>query len=44
MNTQEKNFTTTDGSELFYRYRPAQDGSTDKAIVLFHRGTNTPAA
>ena len=38
MNTQEKNFTTTDGSELFYRYRPAQDGSTDKAIVLFHRG------
>ena len=38
MNTQEKTFTTTDGSELFYRYRPAQDGSTDKAIVLFHRG------
>ena len=23
---------------FFYRYRPAADGSSDKAIVLFHRG------
>ena len=38
MTEQQKNFTTSDGTELFYRYRPAKDGSTDKAIVLFHRG------
>ena len=38
MTEQQKTFTTSDGTELFYRYRPAQDGSTDKAIVLFHRG------
>ncbi|WP_373819379.1 bifunctional alpha/beta hydrolase/class I SAM-dependent methyltransferase [Glaesserella sp.] len=35
---QEKYFTTADGTQLFYRYRPAIDGSHDKAIVLFHRG------
>ena len=35
---QEKYFTTADGTQLFYRYRPAKDGSQDKAIVLFHRG------
>lgn len=35
---QHRSFTTTDGTELFYRYRPAKDGSQDKALVLFHRG------
>ena len=38
MQEQQKHFATQDGTELFYRYRPAADGSTDKAIVLFHRG------
>ena len=38
MTEQQHTFTTRDGTELFYRYRPAQDGSRDKAIVLFHRG------
>ena len=38
MTEQQKTFTTSNGTELFYRYRPAKDGSTDKAIVLFHRG------
>ena len=38
MTEQQKTFTTSDGTELFYRYRPAKDSSTDKAIVLFHRG------
>ncbi|MFC2751980.1 MAG: bifunctional alpha/beta hydrolase/class I SAM-dependent methyltransferase [Cardiobacterium sp.] len=38
MTEQQKTFTTSDGTELFYRYRPAKDGSNDKAIVLFHRG------
>ena len=35
---EQRFFTTTDGTQLFYRYRPAQNGSTEKAIVLFHRG------
>ncbi len=35
---QEKHFTTQDGSELFYRFWPAETGATDKAVVLFHRG------
>lgn len=38
MQEQQKHFATQDGTELFYRYRPAADGSCDKAIVLFHRG------
>ena len=38
MQEQQKHFATQDGTELFYRYRPAADGSSDKAIVLFHRG------
>ena len=38
MTEQQKFFKTADGTELFYRYRPAKDGSNDKAIVLFHRG------
>ena len=38
MPEQHKTFTTADGTELFYRYRPARNGSRDKAIVLFHRG------
>ena len=44
MSEQQKTFTTSDGTALFYRYRPAKDGSTDKAIVLFHRDTNIPVA
>lgn len=38
MNEQEKNFLTSDGTRLFYRYRPSVNGSSDKAIILFHRG------
>ncbi|WP_288064761.1 bifunctional alpha/beta hydrolase/class I SAM-dependent methyltransferase [Rodentibacter caecimuris] len=38
MKEQEKFFKTADNTELFYRYRPAKNGSQDKAIVLFHRG------
>ncbi len=38
MQEQQKTFLTSDGTELFYRYRPAADGSSGKAIVLFHRG------
>lgn len=38
MSEQQKYFYTQDGTSLFYRYRPAADGSSDKAIVLFHRG------
>ena len=38
MQEQQKHFATQDGTELFYLYRPAADGSTEKAIVLFHRG------
>ena len=38
MTEQQKFFKTADNTELFYRYRPAKDGSNDKAIVLFHRG------
>ena len=38
MQEQQKTFRTTDGTELFYRYRPASNGSNNKAIVLFHRG------
>lgn len=38
MQEQQKTFATADGTKLFYRYRPAPDGSNDKAIILFHRG------
>lgn len=38
MQDQKKTFTTADGTELFYRYRPAANGINNKAIVLFHRG------
>lgn len=34
----EKRFTTHDGTELFYRHWPAQSVTTDRAIVIFHRG------
>ena len=37
----EKQFTTHDGTELFYRHWPAEEGAgteANKAIVLFHRG------
>ena len=35
---QHNTFTTQDGTELFYRYRPAKNDNSGKAIVLFHRG------
>ena len=38
MQEQQKTFRADDGTELFYRYRPAADGSSGKALVLFHRG------
>lgn len=38
MNTEQKKFQTSDGTELFYRYRPAKNDNTDKAILLLHRG------
>ena len=38
MGEIQSTFTTQDGVELFYRYRPARSGSTNKVIVLFHRG------
>lgn len=38
MDTQEKTFTTSDNTALFYRYRPAKNGRNGKAIILFHRG------
>lgn len=38
MQELQKTFTASDGTELFYRYRPAENGSGDKAIVLFHCG------
>ena len=38
MQEQQKTFQTTDGTALFYRYRPAQNGNTRQAIILFHRG------
>ena len=38
MSEQQKILFAQDGTSLFYRYRPAADGSSDKAIVLFHRG------
>ena len=31
-------FATQDSTALFYRYRPAKNGSSGKAVVLFHRG------
>jgi alpha-beta hydrolase superfamily lysophospholipase/phosphatidylglycerophosphate synthase len=34
---EECRFTTSDGTELFYRAWPPQ-GESDKAVVLFHRG------
>ena len=42
MNTrtpEERQFLTSDNTELFYRYWPATSpGATSKVIVLFHRG------
>ncbi|MFI0844009.1 bifunctional alpha/beta hydrolase/class I SAM-dependent methyltransferase [Mesorhizobium sp. IMUNJ 23232] len=36
--TVERNFTTHDGTELFYRYWPAASPEPKGAIILFHRG------
>ncbi len=38
MTEQQHTFTTYDGTELFYRYRPARADASKGAIVLFHRG------
>lgn len=35
---EERFFTTSDGTCLFYRYWPAVDGPLRQAVVLFHRG------
>lgn len=35
---EERQFTTHDGTSLFYRYWPATGGRAERAIVLFHRG------
>ncbi len=35
---EERQFTTHDGVDLFYRYWPAQSATPRGAIVLFHRG------
>ena len=43
MSEQQKYFSTQDGTSLFYRYRPAADGSSDKAIVLSIAGMSIPA-
>ena len=37
-NEQQLTFSSSDGSPLFYRYRPAKNGENKQAIVLFHRG------
>ena len=40
MNQSETthHFTASDGTQIFYRHRPAANGNTDRAIVLLHRG------
>ncbi|MBI5017966.1 MAG: bifunctional alpha/beta hydrolase/class I SAM-dependent methyltransferase [Deltaproteobacteria bacterium] len=35
---EEHVFTTHDGSQLFYRHWPSAAGTTDRAVVLLHRG------
>jgi alpha-beta hydrolase superfamily lysophospholipase len=35
---EERSFTTSDGTPLFYRYWPPAGSPTNRAIVLFHRG------
>src|SRR5438105_7278069 len=35
---QEKQFTTHDGTSLFYRHWPAAGGRAERALILFHRG------
>lgn len=37
-NEQQLTFISSDGSPLFYRYRPAKNSNKKQAIVLFHRG------
>ncbi len=37
-SVEERQFTTSDGIRLFYRYWPAADGKAKGALVLFHRG------
>ena len=43
MQEQQKHFATQDGTELFYRYRPAADGSADKPSCCSTAATNIPA-
>ncbi|MGC4049540.1 MAG: bifunctional alpha/beta hydrolase/class I SAM-dependent methyltransferase [Paludibaculum sp.] len=35
---EERYFTTSDGTRLFYRYWPPLQGPPKEAVVLFHRG------
>ncbi|MBN9663629.1 MAG: bifunctional alpha/beta hydrolase/class I SAM-dependent methyltransferase [Acidobacteria bacterium] len=35
---EERFFTASDGTRLFYRYWPSLQGTTKEAVVLFHRG------
>lgn len=35
---EERYFTTSDGTRLFYRYWPSLQGPAKEAVVLFHRG------
>src|SRR5580704_4968937 len=35
---EERFFTTSDGTRLFYRYWPAIGGPANQAVVLLHRG------
>ncbi len=37
-NETTHHFTAKDGTPIFYRHRPATNGSTERAIVLLHRG------
>lgn len=37
-NAVEKQFISFDGTPVFYRYWPAENGEVERAIILFHRG------
>ena len=43
MSEQQKYFSTQDGTSLFYRYRPAADGSSDKLLCCSIAGMSIPA-
>ena len=37
-NAVEKQFVSFGGTPIFYRYWPAENGETKRAIILFQRG------